>query len=143
MKLSHECDWLLCYTVRCSTLPKILWSMLQSIYSAIWKWNCWLALQILLSFKQLLFFCLLQASQLFYISYVKPSIFFTFYLFFSCIFKLPPPCIFLFSLRLLHNKLLKIFSLFSKIIAYFCKQICTFKKYHPWGKFVLTVSGKK
>ena len=125
------------------TLSKIFWSVLWCIYSSIWKWSCWLALEILLFFKQLLSFCLLKASQLFYISYtfIKP-ILFAFYLsvhVFSSYF----PSLLFFSLWLFPNKLLQILSPFSEIIAYLCKRIYALKKYHPWGIFILWQLGTK
>ena len=100
------------------------------------KRNSWLTLIILLFSKQLLLLCLFQASQHSYIFYIFINLLyfspFTFhFLYFQVTLS---PCVF--SLRLLQNKLLRIFSLFHKIIAYLCKRINVFKKYPSWELFI-------
>ena len=107
MKLHHECNVSHCSTV--TTMHRQKFSIptpsFLCIHSFAWKWNCWLALKILLFFKQLLSFCFLQASQLSYISYLFKNLlcFFNFLLHIFPYFLYP--CIFFsLSLRFFLNK---------------------------------------
>ena len=132
MKLHHQCYILHCSAAWCNASAKIFLSLLSPLFlicSSARKRNCWLALKTVLFFKVLLSFCLLQASQLSYISYVliKPVKFFNFSLLFSIFSCYLPALYFLSPLWLLPEKHSWILQIFGGIITYLCWRIVHLK----------------
>ena len=123
MKLRHECDVSQLCTDPFTHLYKnetVDWPLLLKEEILFFKW--------LLSLKGL-------TTHLYFLYIYKAFYIFLLLLFISCIFKLPFLLAFFFSLWLFLNKLLWILPLFGKI-AYLWERTCTFKKHHPWRKFI-------